>query len=375
MKRREFLKNAKRAAVIVGAGALGAACDTKDKSAGYKAGAQAMAPGKKFRWKMVTTWPPKFPVFQTGAENFAKRVGLMSGGRLEIKVFAGGELVPPLGVFDAVSAGTVEMGNSAAYYWAGKAPEAQFFTSIPFGFTAQQMHAWLYHGGGLDLWREIYAPYNLVPMPLANTGVQMGGWFNKKIESIEDIKGLKMRIPGIGGKVMAKAGANVVLLPASELYTALERGVIDALEWAGPYHDLKLGFYRAAKYYYYPGWHEPGSSIELTINKKAWDTLPPELQAIIEAAAAETNLKSLAEFDAKNGEALQTLTRDYKVELLKFPDDALRTLKKLSIETLNELAADNPKVKMVYDHFLNFAKQVEPWTALSEGAYMDAKSL
>ncbi|VAX24736.1 TRAP transporter solute receptor, unknown substrate 6 [hydrothermal vent metagenome] len=361
MKRREFL--GKTGLVTVAA------------SAGVISGAPAVHAAKRFRWKMVTTWPPKFPVLQTGAEEFAKKVKKMSGGRLSIRVFAGGELIPALGVFDAVSQGTVEMGHGAAYYWSGKVPEAQFFTSAPFGFTAQQMNAWMYYGGGLNLWREVYASFNLVPFPAANTGVQMGGWFNKKINGLADLKGLKMRIPGLGGKVMGKAGVNVVLLPGGELYTALERGVLDALEWVGPYHDLKMGFYRAAKYYYYPGWHEPGSCLELMINKKAWAKLPKDLQQIVSSAAAEANLLTLAELDAKNGAALNELMTKYKVKVHKYPDDVIKELHKLATETYEELAASNKKIKQVYDAFRKFAGQVEPWTAMSERAYMEAKNL
>ncbi|VAX19508.1 TRAP transporter solute receptor, unknown substrate 6 [hydrothermal vent metagenome] len=362
IKRREFLAKAGTLTAAVGTGSL------------ISAPAVHARP-KKFRFKMVTTWPPKFPVLQTGAEEFAKKVKIMSGGRLSIHVFAGGELVPPLGVFDAVSSGSVEMGHGAAYYWAGKVPEAQFFTSAPFGFTAQQLNAWMYYGGGLDLWREVYAPFNLVPLPACNTGVQMGGWFNKKIDSLADLKGLKMRIPGLGGKVMSKAGVNVVLLPGGELYTALERGVIDALEWVGPYHDLKIGFYRAAKYYYYPGWHEPGSCLELVINKKAWEKLPKDLQQIVKSASAEANLMTLAELDAKNGSALNELVSKYKVNILKYPDDVLKKLHELSTETYEELSAGNPKIAKVYANFKKFAAQIEPWTAMSTAAFIDAKKL
>lgn len=358
MRRREFL------------GRAGAAA-----AAGVIAGAPAVHAAKKLRWKMVTTWPPKFPVFQTGAEMFAKAVKLMSGGRLSIKVFAGGELVPPLGVFDAVRSGTVEVGHGAAYYWAGKAPEAQFFTSSPFGLTAQQMNSWLYSGGGIDLWSEIYKPYNLVAFPITNTGVQMGGWFNRKIESLKNLDGLKMRVPGLGGKVMARAGVNVVLLPGGELYTALERGVIDALEWVGPYHDMKMGFYRAAKYYYYPGWQEPGPCLELTINRKKWESLPKDLQAIVKAAAAQVNIWSLSELELRNAEALSELTEKYKVKIEKFPDEVLRKLRALSAEALDEAAAGNPKFKRVYGEVKKFAAKIEPWSKMSEKAYMEARWL
>ncbi|MGK7344675.1 MAG: TRAP transporter substrate-binding protein [Candidatus Nitrospinota bacterium M3_3B_026] len=358
MRRREFL------------GKAGAAA-----AAGVIAGAPAVRAAKRFRWKMVTTWPPKFPVFQTGAEMFARSVKLMSGGRLSVKVFAGGELVPPLGVFDAVRSGTVEMGHGAAYYWAGKAPEAQFFTSSPFGLTAQQMNSWLYSGGGMDLWHEIYKPYNLIAFPITNTGVQMGGWFNRKIESLKDLEGLKMRVPGLGGKVMAKAGVNVVLLPGGELYTALERGVIDALEWVGPYHDMKMGFYRAAKYYYYPGWQEPGPCLELMINRKKWESLPDDLQAIVKAAAAQVNIWSLSELELRNAEALSELVEKYKVKIEKFPDDVLRKLRALSAEAMDEMAAENPKFKRVHGEVKKFTSRIEPWSKMSERAYMEARGL
>ncbi|MBI4829473.1 MAG: TRAP transporter substrate-binding protein DctP [Nitrospinae bacterium] len=324
---------------------------------------------------MATSWPPGFPVFQTGMEQFAARVKEMSGGRLSIRVYAGGELIPPLEVFDAISAGTVEMGHSASYYWAGKAPELQLFTTSPFGLTAQQFNAWFYHGGGLELMHEMYKPYNIITFPSCNTGVQMGGWFNRKIERIEDFNGLKMRIPGLGGRVVAKAGVNVVLMAAGELYTALERGTIDALEWVGPYHDLKLGFYRAAKYYYYPGWHEPGTMLELMVNLKAWESLPKDLQMIVEAAAAQSNLLGLAEFDAKNGEALNELVNTYKAQVLKFPDEVLKTLHGYAREVLEEEAAKSPGQRKVYDAFRAFAGRVEPWTRMSERAFMEAKGL
>jgi TRAP-type mannitol/chloroaromatic compound transport system substrate-binding protein len=239
MKRRDFLKKSGTVAVAAAAGTM-------------INGPAVWAKGKRFQWNMVTTWPPNLAVLQTGAERFAKRVEEVSNGRMKINVYAGGELVPPLGVFDAVSSGTVQMGNGASYYWAGKVPAAQWFTSVPFGLNAQGMNAWL-SSGGLGLWEKIYDPFNLVPRPMGNTGMQMGGWFRNQINSVDDFKGLKMRIPGLGGKVVARAGGAVVLKPASEIFTSLERGVIDATEWVGPLHDLRMGFYKAAPYYYYPG--------------------------------------------------------------------------------------------------------------------------
>jgi TRAP-type mannitol/chloroaromatic compound transport system substrate-binding protein len=323
-----------------------------------------------YQWKMVTTWPPGFPVLQKGAERFADNIKTMSNGRLDIKVYAGGELIPPLQSFDAVSQGSVEMGHGSAYYWAGKVPEAQFFSTVPFGMTARGMNAWLYDGGGLELWREIYKPFHVIPFPLGNTGVQMGGWFNKEINSLEDIKGLKMRIPGLGGKVLAKAGGNPILLAGSEVYTALERNTIDATEWIGPYHDQRLGLYRAAKHYYYPGWHEPGTVLELTINQRAWESLPTDLQAIISNAAQAENLRMLSEMEQKNMAALDELRKREGIEIHRFPNEVLSRLKTLTNETLIEEAERDPKFKRVYDAYQNFRRKNDAWSAISENAYL-----
>lgn len=323
-----------------------------------------------YQWKMVTTWPPGFPVLQKGAERFADNIRAMSNGRLDIKVYAGGELIPPLQAFDAVSQGSVEMGHGSAYYWAGKVPEAQFFSTVPFGMTARGMNAWLYDGGGLELWREIYKPFHVIPFPLGNTGVQMGGWFNKEINSLEDIKGLKMRIPGLGGKVLAKAGGNPILLAGSEVYTALERNTIDATEWIGPYHDQRLGLYRAAKHYYYPGWHEPGTVLELTINQRAWESLPTDLQAIISNAAQAENLRMLSEMEQKNMAALDELRKREGIEIHRFPNEVLSRLKTLTNETLVEEAERDPKFKRVYDAYQNFRRKNDAWSAISENAYL-----
>ncbi|MEE2744685.1 MAG: TRAP transporter substrate-binding protein DctP [Bdellovibrionota bacterium] len=324
---------------------------------------------KKFRWKMVTTWPPHFPVLGEGADKLAKWVDQMSNGRLKIVVYGGGELVPPLSVFDAVSKGTVEMGHGAAYYWAGKIPAAQFFAAVPFGLNAQSMNSWLYSGGGLELWREVYKPFNLRPFPAGNTGVQMGGWYNKEINSLEDLKGLKMRIPGLGGKVLAKAGGSSILVAGGEIYTNLDRGVIDATEWVGPFHDLKMGFYKTAKYYYYPGWHEPGTTLELMINTKAWASLPADLQAIVEAATYRANMWMISEFEAKNNANLQTLVNKHKVKLRKFPDSVLKGLKKLSQEVLEEVASKDPISRKVYESFKKFKSNISAWNKTSEVPY------
>lgn len=362
-KRREFIKKVGTGAAVVGAGIAASAVPAMAKK------------DKKFRWKMVTTWPPHFPMLGEGADNFAKWVNEMSGGRLKITVYGGGELVPPLGVFDAVSQGTVEMGHGAAYYWAGKSPATQFFAAVPFGFNAQSLNAWLYSGGGMELWEEVYGKFNLKPFIAGNTGVQMGGWFNKEINSIDDLKGLKMRIPGLGGKVIAKAGGNSVLVAGGEIYTNLDRGVIDATEWVGPFHDLKMGFYKAAKYYYYPGWHEAGTGLEAMVNLDAWNQLPDDLKSIVEAAAYKCNMWMLSEFEAKNNGALQELITKHNVQLKQFPESVLKELKKLSHEVLEEVANSDPMSRKVYDSFLEFQKNMTAWNKVTEEMYQKFKYL
>jgi TRAP-type mannitol/chloroaromatic compound transport system substrate-binding protein len=327
---------------------------------------------KTFRWKMVTTWPPKLPVLQDGCERLAKRIEELSDGRLKIQVFAGGELVPPLESFEAVSSGTVEVGSGAAYYWAGKEAATQWFAAVPFGLNAQGMAAWFHGGDGLKLWEETYAPFNLIPRPGGSTGVQMGGWFNKKIESIDDYKGIKMRIPGLGGKVVSKAGGTVVLLPGGEIFTSLERGVIDATEWVGPLHDLRMGFYQAAKFYYYPGWHEPGTYLEYFFNKAAYESLPKDLQHIVDGVCMENELWTLTQFDAQNGAALQTLINQHQVQLIEFPEAVLSALRKLAEDVLEEEAAKSPMAKKVNESFKQFQKIVGSWGHISEQAYYNS---
>jgi len=330
-------------------------------------------PQQTYKWKMVSTWPPNFPVFQEGVERFAKDIETMSAGRLKIQVFAGGQLVPALQSFDAVSQGSVQMGHGAAYYWAGKVPAAQFMSAVPFGMTAKGMNAWFYGGDGLKLWRELYKPFDLVPFPMGNSGVQMGGWFNKKIESIADLKGLKMRIPGLGGKVLAKAGGNPVLMAGGELYTALERGTLDATEWVGPYHDERLGLHRAAKYYYAPGWHEPGTTLELIVNKTAYDGLPADLQKIIEVAATATNQWIYAQFETRNLSALRKLEQEHHIKVNYFPSDVLAKLKSLTQEVLEEEAANDPEFARIYAAFKQFRAEMDAWSAVSENAYYAAR--
>lgn len=323
-----------------------------------------------FTWRLVTTWPPHFPVLGEGADKLAQQIEVMSGGRLKIQVYGGNELVPPLEVFDAVSLGSAEMGHGAAYYWAGKAAAAPLFTTIPFGMNAQQMNAWLIGGNGLQLWEEYYDRLNLLPFPCGNTGVQMGGWFNKEINSLADMQGLKMRIPGLGGKVISKAGSSAILVAGAEIYTSLERGVIDAAEWIGPYHDYKLGLHKVARYYYYPGWHETGSTLELIINKQAFSSLPADLQEIVRSAAYRANTWMLAEFEAQNNFYLNKLITEEKVQLRQYPADVMQALKKFSQEVIEEMVESDPATKKIYESVLAFKKNILNWNKVSENAIL-----
>jgi TRAP-type mannitol/chloroaromatic compound transport system substrate-binding protein len=337
--------------------------------------AAAAGSQQTFRWKLVTTWPKNFPGLGNGPENFARYVDEMSAGRLTVRVYGAGEIVPAFEVFDAVSQGVADAGHGAAYYWKGKIPASVFFTAVPFGFTAQEINGWLHHGGGLELWREAYAPANIVPFAGGNSGVQMAGWFNREINSVEDLKGLKMRIPGLAGEVFAAAGGTAVRIPGGELYTSLQTGVIDALEWVGPYNDLAFGFHEVARYYYYPGWHEPGSMLELIINRDSLEALPEDLQAIVTYAARVVNQDMLDEFTARNNAALQELVETHGVELRRLPDDVLKALWVGSEAAMRDLVAKDPMAAKVQASYQAFYDGVRAYHHISEQAYINARDL
>lgn len=335
----------------------------------------AKADSERFEWKMVTSWPKNFPGLGTAPEKFVRLINTMSNGRLTIKVYGGGELVPALEVFSAVSQGTAEMGHSAAYYWKGKIPSAPFFTSVPFGLTAQEMNGWLHYGGGLELWREVYEPFNVIPFAAGNTGVQMAGWFNREINSLADLKGLKMRIPGVGGEVYSRAGGTAVTLPGSELYTSLQTGVIDATEWVAPYNDVALGLHEVAKYYYYPGWHEPGPTLELLVNKDAYEALPADLQAMVEVAARYANQDMLDEYTARNNASLIDLKQNHDTEFRRLPSDVIRALHQASDKYLLELSTKDAMTNRVYASWKAYADGVRDYHHISEQAYINARDL
>ncbi|MGV6808715.1 MAG: TRAP transporter substrate-binding protein [bacterium] len=374
MKRREFLGK-----VGLGAGALATAsvltaCGGDDCETTSNSGTGSNGSQKTIKWKMVTAWPKNFPGLGTGANNLAEKIKQLSGGRIEVKVYGAGELVPALEIFDAVSKGTAQMGHGAAYYWKGKNEAFQFFSTVPFGLTAQEMNGWLYNGGGLALWTKAYESHNLVPMPAGNMGVQMGGWFNKEINSLNDLRGLKMRIPGLGGEVLKRAGGTPVNLPGGELFTAMQSGTIDATEWVGPYNDLAFGFYKVAKFYYYPGWHEPGTTLEALINKEALEALPDDLQAIVKNACEIANHEMLAEYASRNNDALEALINKHNVQLRRFPDDVLNELRTLSDDVVKELASKDAFAKEVFDSFIAYRKKAMSWSNYSERAYLDVRA-
>ena len=364
MKRRQFVTGLAAATGV-------AACSAEPDAAV----SDSVAPQKTFEWNLVSAWPPGLPGIGVAVDNLAARINAASAGRLKIKVYAGGELVPALEVLDAVSRGAAQMGHDSAYYHRGKIPAAQYFTVVPFGQTVHEINAWLYFGGGLELWRELYAPLNVIPFPAGNTGVQMAGWFNKEINSLEDLQGLKMRIPGLGGEVMQRAGVTQINVPASEVFTALQTGAVDAAEWVGPYNDISLGLHKAARYYYYPGWHEIGPMLQCTVNLDAWNELPNDLQTIVSTCCQAINVEMMAEYTWGNAVALQQLANDPNVEIRPLPDDVLRRLKTISQEVIDELSARDEWAARIQASFNAFQEMSIPNQRISEYAVLKAREL
>lgn len=356
MERRTFLKQA----------TLGTAAVAASLTVGAPA---VIASAKKYRWTATSFWNPKIKIMFDGIKDFCQNVKEMSDGQLEIKLYGGGELVPPFGAFDAVSQGTVQMGTGSPYFWAGKSTAFNWFGSIPFGMNAQSINAWFYEGNGMSLMTELYDQFNLVPRVVGNSGVQMGGWYRKKINSIDDFKGLKMRIGSIAGKVLSEVGVTTVMLPPAEIFPSLERGVVDAAEFVGPVHDILLGLYKVAPYYYTPGWHEPGPVLDIFFNKKAYGELPPHLQKILDVAAADINIKTLAAFDAQSGVALDKLVKDHGVQVEIYPDDVMEKLKAVSKEVVEAEAKKDPFATKVNEDYKAFQAKTGVWGKMSEKVY------
>ncbi|WP_448548343.1 TRAP transporter substrate-binding protein [Thalassotalea fusca] len=349
---------------LVVAGGLTACGDKSTSSDSATAAVQ-----KKFQWKLVTSWPKNFPGLGMAPERFAEYVNEMSGGRLTIKVYGAGELVPGFEVFDAVSQGTVQMGHSGSYYWKGKIPSSPIFGAIPFGMTATELNAWLHFGGGLELWREMYKPFGVIPMAGGNSGAQFAGWFKKEINTIDDLKGLKMRIPGLAGEVLQRAGAVPVTLTGGEIFSSLQSGAIDATEWVGPYNDLAFGFYQAAEYYYSSIWHEPGTGLEFLINEKAFKQLPLDLQKIVEVAARAVNESTLDDYNAKNNAALKTLMDKHNVKMRTLPTPVIKELKRITDEVIAEQVAADEGFAKVWKSYSEFLASIRDYHDLTIKTY------
>ncbi|MBD2313591.1 TRAP transporter substrate-binding protein [Desertifilum sp. FACHB-1129] len=356
MKRRKLLTYS---AIAAGSAATLGACTAQSTQSGQNLEQPTV------RWRMATSWPKSLDTIFGGAETICQRVSEMTYGRFTITPFAAGEIVPGLEVLDAVQQGTVECSHTASYYFVGKNPALGFGTTVPFGLTAQQQNSWLYHGNGLDALNKLYADFNVVSLPAGNTGTQMGGWFKRRIQSVSDLNGLKMRIPGLGGQVMSRLGVNVQVLPGGEIFLALERGAIDAAEWVGPYDDEKLGLNKAAQYYYYPGWWEPGATLEVQVNRSAWDKLPKEYQQVFKTATYEANMSMLAQYDAKNGEALKRLV-DSGTQLAAYSPEIMQAAQKATFELYEESAAKDGTFREVYEQWKAFRQQVYGWDQINQ---------
>jgi TRAP-type mannitol/chloroaromatic compound transport system substrate-binding protein len=326
----------------------------------------------KIQWRMSTAWTTALDIHQGAAQHLAKMIGEMTSGRFRIEVFPGGQIMGPFECFDATSQGKIEMFMGPASYWVDKEPAFEWFTTIPFGMNPQGMAAWYYQGDGLRLWEETYAAFNIVPRPAMANAPQMAGWFRKKISTIGDYRGLKMRLANhLGGKVYVKAGGTAVLTPGADVYAALERGVIDAAEWVGPHDDMKLGLHKTARYYYYPGWHEPGVTHGFGFNKRAYDALPADLRRTLDHASAAVHVYALTDFHAKNAVALERLRTEFKgkVEILQLPIPVLRDLKSLAVEVIKEGSEKTPMARKAHASFTKFQALVGPWDHIAGGAY------
>ncbi len=361
MQRRDFVK---AAALGSSASLLLSSCASGD------GGAPAVQTGDpSLRWRLVSSYSRGLDTIYGAAEVLAERVGNLTGGRFKILVYPAGELVPAFEVLESVQKGTAQMGHTASYYYIGKSPALAFDTTVPFGLTARQFNSWAYHGGGMELLRSLFADYNILNLPGGNTGVQMGGWFNREVNSAGDLKGLSMRIPGMGGRVMDRLGVTVQQIPGGEIYPALERGAIDAAEWVGPYDDEKLGFAQVARYYYYPGWWEPGANLSFYINRDVWNQLPANYQHVLEVAAAEANLYMLSRYDAVNPPSFRRLIEG-GTEVRAFPKDVLDAAYASAQELLKEGTSD-PEYAKIYDSYTAWQKDATAWFGTSEQTFAD----
>jgi TRAP-type mannitol/chloroaromatic compound transport system substrate-binding protein len=342
--------------------------------AGILASKSAPAHAKGIQqWKMIMTWPKELPGLGAGATRLGRRIETLSGGRLEIRIFGAGELVPALECFDAVSSGNAELAHCPPYYWLNKSRAAAFFCAVPGGMTAYELNSWIYFGGGQQLWDKLYKPFGIRSFLAGNTGVQMGGWFKKPIESLKDIKGLKIRMPGLGGSVINALGGNAQTIPGAEVYSALQSGVIDAAEWVGPWNDLALGFHKIAQNYYGPGFHEGGPALELMVNNAAYDSLDKDLQQLIKVSAAAENQLMWAEYYANNLRSAEILRKKYDVKLQVYPDDVLKAFFKTSEEIVADVATDGVIEKEIYESYAKFRKASIGYGKVGEQGFLNGR--
>ena len=371
MNRREFLQTMATRTAAATAFGLAAGCAAQEAGVAPQA-PEAVAQDSslpELTWDMPTSWPTALDTIFGGATSFADAVGAMTGGKFKINPRAAGEVAPGLEVLNVVQEGAFPIGHTASYYYVGKSPVTAFGTALPFGLNAQQQNAWLYDGGGLKLMQDAYAKlFNVIQFPAGNTGVQMGGWFRKEINTVADLQGLKMRIPGLGGQVMTRLGVNVQTLPGGEIFQALQTGAIDAAEWVGPYDDEKLGLHKAADFYYYPGWWEPGPTLEVQINLDEWNKLPVVYQEILKSASYVANLTMLARYDSRNNVALQSLLGQ-GVQLRPYSQEILEAAEKASFELYDELAAKDADFKTVYEEWKKFREGIYAWNNINEGGF------
>ena len=361
----------RRRLVIGGAGAAAlAGCDCGAPE-GLAIGDGAL---EQRELKMVTTWPKDFPGLGTMAERTAQFITEMSGGAMRVRVFAAGELVPALEAFDATSSGAADLYHGAEYYWTGKSKAYPFFTAVPFGMTASEIMAWTEFGGGQALWDKLAAGFNIKPFAAGNTGHQLGGWFKRPIASLDDLRGMKIRMPGIGGEVFNRIGASAVTLAGPDIYQALQSGLIDGTEWVGPWNDLAFGFYREAKYYYWPGIHEPGAQCSVGVNLNVWNDLNLQERAIIRGACHQANHLSIAEYGHHNGVGLKTLVEEHGVEIRQMPDDIIEALASATAQVLREMAEDGDDItKQVFESYRNALERSQEWSRISDEAYLAAR--
>ncbi len=365
MERRDFTKTALLGAA--GAGLL-TGCGNEESSA--EDGAPNVQTNTQVRWRLASSFSRSLDTIYGAAEVLSDRLEALTDGNFQLLTYPGGELVPAFEVLESVQNRTVEMGHSASYYFIGKNPALAFDCTVPFGLTARQYNAWLYYGGGMELMRDLFADFNILNLPGGNTGTQMGGWFRTEVTSLEDMRGLKMRIPGLGGSVMSEMGVNTQVLPSGEIYPSLERGAIDAAEWVGPYDDEKLGFHEVANYYYYPGWWEPGPALTFYVNRDAYEDLPTQYQEALKTAAAEANLRMLAQYDHKNPAALDRLL-DKGTTLRRFPDDVMQRAQEVTTQILEDNASGNQQYREIYEAYKKAREDAYRWFGTAEMGYAD----